>query len=432
MHDLLDRHGYKATFYLNSAYREVGPKGTSYTGARRTEPSDFRGNVTRRLMANGFSLGGHSMNHPNIPSLKKHDMFYEIAAIRVELEADTDAPVNSFVFSGSAFSDREGRDPQGRIDIVEALRRAGYHHVAQGHFNRVSPPVADTAFSLVHNLSPFDKEVDGAKFDRDVAGALDNPQQAVAQPNLTVGNHVWHTPTGLANLEASLAKYANRPDWWYCNQTEYAAYRYQFHHSRVERQGLAGQVLRYCVERPAASDLGHAIPLTLGITSATLTAATLDGQPLTYRTRAGKTLVDLPHARAQQLPTRIAAIENWSNAAAPAGDLSADDFPGLCFFLHYAEATNTLVLEARNGGPEPVTSIGLTLRLPLLWREGLQRRPLADMPAGGTAEYRLSLGPRADDPIYDRGRPYFVAQVDFQRGGQLGRIYATTRGSDRR
>jgi len=427
MRDLMARYGFKGTFYLNSVYRPPRKTGKpNVGGVRRSTPTDYRGKFTRRLIRDGFSIGGHSMNHPSIPHQKKNDMFYEIAAIRVEREADVDRPLNSFVFPGSGFSRRDRSDPHGRRDIVEALRRAGYHHVAQDNFLRVSPGVAGTAFSIVNLVRPGDKDAKCARFDQHVEQALNDPAAAADHPNMTLGVHTWHTAQGWRSLEQSLQKHSGREDWWYCTQTEYAAYRYQYHHSRITKLDVDGDVARWRIERPMAVGLGDDIPLTLrvegGIVRSLLSAALCPVDE-----EGSQRLVELIHAEAARCPVRIDAIENWGNAPEPAPALGAAEFPGVCFFLHYDEAANTVVLHQANRGRTVLESVVLTLRLPLLWQDGIQRRALADLGRGSVRQEILPLGRKVEEPAYGELVPYLVAQIDFRCGGKPGRIYATAR-----
>ncbi|MBN1672891.1 MAG: polysaccharide deacetylase family protein [Kiritimatiellae bacterium] len=410
----MQTHGYKATFYLNSGVRQE-PFGLSRFIA---EPG-------RKLCADGFSLGGHGLRHRSLPNLDRNELLFEIAADRINIEQVTDRPVNSFCFAGSGYGQRHDRAT--RADVAEAVIRAGYHHTPTPIFARTEPGNASVLVSTVNLIAPGDKEADPGKFDWQLRKVLSDPRLREANPNLTVGIHVWHTDEGWSNLEKSLAKYAGNPDWWYCNQTEYAAYRYQSLHNRLEKSSTAGARAAYRLTRPLPGSLGGDVPLTVRIRNARVNEAFLAGAPLAVKRDDARVLVGVPNDPDAGLPQRIDHIENADNSAAPAAAHVSGDFEGVCFFAHADEAAGTLELLARNDGPAPLDRIVATLRLPLLYTDGVRYAPLEDLAPGASKRYSLALGPRREEPLYRRGRAYYVAQIDFRLNGVPGRIYATTR-----
>ena len=58
-----------------------------------------------------------------------------------------------------------------------------------------------------------------------------------------------------------------RPRWWYCNQGEYAAYRHQFLHTKLERRVDPGspEELVIVLSRPGPADLNDPVPLTFEV-----------------------------------------------------------------------------------------------------------------------------------------------------------------------
>ena len=140
-------------------------------------------------------------------------------------------------------------------------------------------------------------------------------------PNLTYSMHTWfRTPEAWANFEKDLDRYGHRPDWWYCNQNEYAAYRYQFQHSRLAASAPQGRVLKCRVERPMLLDLDDAVPLTFRITGVkpedveSVRCATAECIPSDRKT--GACVWSLKHDRNQALPAKIGlARPNVENRA---------------------------------------------------------------------------------------------------------------------
>ena len=60
--------------------------------------------------------------------------------------------------------------------------------------------------------------------------------------------HSWHTPEGLINLDCAYAMVANNPEWWYCNQNEYGAYRYETQNTSIAKK-VDGKNAEFTVTR---------------------------------------------------------------------------------------------------------------------------------------------------------------------------------------
>ncbi len=411
MRALLAKYGYKANFYLYSNYRH------------KASGMGCGAEYARNLMRGGFGIGGHSMTHPPLAQINRNEMFYEIAAIRVEREVDIDTPISSFVFPGGNYQNSFDRIAQ--RDIGQALLRCGYHHVTYRGFVSRAHGVSPLAFSTVWNICPGDREARCEKFDRDVSAGLRNHRFWKMHPNMTLGIHVWHTEAGWKNLEKSLARYANRPDWWYCNQNEYAAYRYQFHHARIQAENAAGTKRLYVLTRPFAADLGDNVPLTLLVKNAVVKSCALDGAGIPVMGN----MINLPHAARARTPERIDALQNLDNQAEPAAGYASRKFPGLIFFLRIEQGKDALMLHAENRTRNDLVDTVVTFRLPPVCRNGLRRLKLGRIGTGEKRDIRLLLGDLRKEPSYHDGLAYFVAQIDFRQGETIGRFYATARES---
>jgi len=392
MRDVLEKHGYRGTFYLNG--RDVPYYGPTYG---LVDPGEAA-SLDRRLLAGGNSIGGHSWSHPYLPYCNRRRIFEETLRVRVEREASSDSPVNSYAFSfTSKRNDLEGL--ASRDDIVEAVRRSGYHHVANGTFRQDHDPGLSVGWLLPHDGRPIDEA-----FER----LLADGEKKRTDPNITFNMHVWYTtPEAWEKFEGQLRKYGRRPGWWYCNQNEYAAYRRQFRYSTL-RESRTGATLEIALRRPCLLDLGDAIPLTLGIRGvarADIVSAELDGAPVSLD--AAEPRFPLPHAASQRLPSKIGWVD---------GEGSDADFPDLAakFMFH----DGTLELSLANRGAAPLEGVRLSYRLPLEWSGGVIVRRAGSIPPGASFVDRLPLTRATGEAKLATGSAFFAAQVDFS-GGRL-------------
>ena len=71
------------------------------------------------------------------------------------------------------------------------------------------------------------------------------------------GVHAWMSnDKHWEALEAIYNKYAGREDWWYCSQTEYAAYRKMLQLHQLSAPVRDGNSVRYVLRLPYAADIG--------------------------------------------------------------------------------------------------------------------------------------------------------------------------------
>ncbi|HEX7896923.1 MAG TPA: polysaccharide deacetylase family protein [Planctomycetota bacterium] len=394
MRDVLEKHGYRGTFYLNG--RDTPYYGPTYD---LVDPKDAA-SIDRRLLAGGNTIGGHSWTHAFVPYCNRRRVFEEILRVRVDREASSDAPVASYAFSFTRKrNDLEG--PASRDDIVEAVRRSGYHHVANGTFRADHDPGMSVSWLLPHDGRPIDEAFEKL---------LADGEKRKTDPNISFNMHVWYTtPEAWEKFEAQLEKYGRRPGWWYCNQTEYAAYRRQFRYSTL-KTSRDGAALDVALRRPCLLDLGDPVPLTLAIRG-DVVAVELDGVPLPVE----KGRVNIPHAPSPRLPAKIGWIE---------GEGADPDFPRLSARLGFQDGA--LELSLTNGGDAPIENVRVLYRLPLEWAGGaVVRRPGTIRP-GATLRDRLPLTRATTDAKYASGSAFFAAQVDFAGG----RLHVTARAAD--
>lgn len=400
MRDVMEAHGYRGTWYLTA------PK------------PNFGARIGRHLLTGGNSIGGHSMTHPFLTAQNRNRQFYEVAAVRVQWEAATDSTICSFAFPFLAWSS----SAEGQVlhrDLAEALRRAGYYHVCHQRFNSRF----ETGM-VVSALLPGDGKPIAQRAEQYLASA--SVRKLYAQMSFNM--HVWYkTDEAWAAFEKQLDAYGRRPNWWYCNQSQYAAYRRQYKHATVGEPAVRGAGVAVDIERPRLLDLNDPTPLCFAVRGvpaaevAGVACATADVEMVAAGQDAA--VFNLRHDRDRRLPEVIALIENRDNHAAPAVGDVADEPDDLTGLLHWRDGTLELTVE--NRAAEPLRDVTVTYRLPLRYEEGLVRKGFAEVKERLADTVTPAPAPGRDDYKYAAGTAFYAAQVDFTRGDRPYRLHLT-------
>lgn len=419
MREVLTRHGHRATFYLNSWFSDWADM-----------PASPHLPEARDLLQGGHSVGGHSMTHPWLSYCHRNRIFEETAGIRILWEAATDSPVVSYAFSYSNFRNEDEGDPV-QADIIRLLQRAGFYHVA-------NEPTFDALGSDLI-LSPI-LPSDGVPITAVAEARLADPEFKKAHPILTYAMHArYQSPSEWAGFEQTLDQYGHRPNWWYCNQNEYAAYRYQFQHSRILQDAIAAdsslasaRTRRLTLERPVLLDLNDSIPLTFRI-DGVLPTSVMDVSCSTARCALPDSPTtpfhfDLHHDYDQMLPAKIGLVPpNTHNRSQLTPQDSDADLPGIRALLFLDGKVLNLVLE--NQLAKPLSDCRITYRLPLAWADGTTRRHLPDLAPHSQTSDRWT--PRLLDRHYKTaaGSAFLVAQIDARLDGRAVRLHAVCHAS---
>lgn len=387
MAELLARHGFKATFYLNSKneafYRDTLPQ----------------------LTKNGHSVGNHTLNHPNLATRIPNEVARQILQNRAEYEARTNTPVNAFVLPYCAY--KNGSDTLSPLRIGDALMRSGelgspeYSRELETEYGM--PPGSWTA-SLLFSID--DRNPSAERFDREIEKRLDGATPADPR-HATLGLHTWQDDKGFETLDAIFAKYANRPDWWYCNENEYNAYRYAAQHTRIEKR-VEGNSAIFTLTGPTPAALGSDTPLW-----ATLSPAAADG----------RNMVKLPHTK--RLPETIGLVVSSGGKLAV-----AEKLPELAAALQLDLERGKAVLTLSNRGEQPITGVTVTFRLPppVMTEPRNPRRSIDLIRPGETVAVTVEFNEIRKTALYQCGRFFSAAEVDFDRGNRPQRLWVGTSG----
>ena len=401
MRDVLEKHGYHATFYLNG----VNNHGVNFAATGKA------------ILRGGNSIGAHSLSHPMLSYVNCNRLFEEVVHDRVEWEAAADTPVTCYAFSFCNLRNNMMGN-EGQINVHQALRRAGFYLSAERPYN-------DLLFTDMIGLLLLPG--DGAEIDGYMRRALADEAAHREFPMLSHSMHVWYTtPEGWAKFEGQLDKYGHNADWWYCNHNQYAAYRYQFLHTTVTPLAREGKSVRVRLDRPQLADLNDPTPLTFRVTNVpgedvvAVACDTADCPPSDRKTDAF--LFHVQHDRSESLPKKIGLVSNADNRSELAeGDEDAD-FPGLKGLLSLDSGGLHLVLENQTG--VPLKNLRVTYRLPLVCKVGLARQTVAEVIAPAAPwQDRLQLSELAADYKYTAGTAYYQAQLDFVLGTEPGRLH---------
>ncbi|OGV72161.1 MAG: hypothetical protein A3K18_21150 [Lentisphaerae bacterium RIFOXYA12_64_32] len=410
MRQHMAKFGLKGTFYLtqNNAKNNFGPE------------------YCKELMQDGFSIGGHTMTHPKLPELDAGKIWWELCANRVGREDDTETPLNSLAFSYGQFrSDK----PEAFLMISEAVRRTGYHHCVYADFVRNNPNLAPGEFSTGCQVVPGDKVVDAQKFQADLEKPVSRSPEAYRKWShcIFLGVHAWQAGEEWNKLDAVFQTISGKPEWWYCNQTEWAAYARQVTCSelKAEPAEAAAVARRYALSRPVPGDLGTATPLTCVIGKANVKGVKLDGQTVPFETRGAAVVVNLPHGQGQALPQRIGHIEVPTAAQALADSLECADFPGLKGLLVADPAQQKLSLTLDAPTACELRNVHIRFRLPLQYEPGIVIKTLDSVKAGAPQTVDIALPAPKPEPFWSEGPQYWVAEIDFTGPTGAGRLFVT-------
>ena len=400
--------GAKATYYLNGV-----------------DPA-FVEKTVRPILALGCSIGAHTKTHPYLSQLNANGIFDEILGNRVAVESATDACVSGFTLP---FCDYRSRaNPDACHAIGESLRRAGIlggGDVLENPAATYGLP-ADSLAGCLH-FGFDDRNPSRALFEERIGGAEERFRSGdipVCGPHVAMGTHSWASDDGMAEITRSFetrtrnpaAPYADRT--WFCNENEFIAAWMQARHARIVETAVSGATVRWTILRPEPADLGADVPLFIQFGRAPV-ATSVDGAPLAVTESAQAAI---PHGAGHALPARIEHLPCPANGDAPAASAK---FPGLAARLDVDSAAGRATLRVRNSSETPLHRLRIALRVPLAFESVPSDGEERAIAPGDSATFEFPLTRAQDDAWHNDGPALFDAQLDFELGGQHGRIHAT-------
>ncbi len=390
MSQLMDKYGYKATFYLNGLL-DAG--------------------VMKSILARGHAFGGHSSSHPIFGLCSYNRIVEEILKNRIEIEAHTDIPVNSFSFPYNNYG--HSSRPTLQWDIYRILRRSGYVHAAYNVFLTPEMKILSQCNQLPGDGLPVSSQFNAFLAD----SALQKKE-----PNICFNTHAGSytgSQGAWTQLESELKQFAHRKEFWYPTLTDYGAYRFQYKLAKIENLEKSPAAVSFTLVRPAGLDTNSPVPLSLQIagTPAKNFQITVDGKNLLPDSAQKYSAVfSVPFPPESAPPSKIDAV------GVEGKPVASPKFPFLTASLVLDSDPCQFQLRRLKTGPA-LKNIVVTFRLPFAAREPVIRNQTAGFNPDGLLT--VSFQPRWTDQSLAvvQGRAMFVAQVDFLCDGKPSRLY---------
>ena len=371
--------------------------------------------VPEQILKLGSALGSHTVDHPNLPGLLPSGIFRQILDLRVQEESVYQTCVTAFVLPYCSYSTRF---PDHVPHLIgEILKRSGHFGGPEPWGDVASRFGLDPSFwygSFLFGIN--DRDPSPELFEKNLARGLKTiaGKNWKTGPHLTLGLHTWQSDEGFRVLDGIFQKHAARPDWWYCNENEYLAYRYQFFHTGIRKTGVRGTTAVFEITRIAAPELGHNIPLTVRTGKTVPVSARLDSRAL----RITDGMVSLPHDPKHLVPREVELVR-FSGASPAAAKLSG--IPGT-IRMSFREAENRLDFSLLPEKRAAMENVSLILRLPPAWKEGVRRSFLPVLKKDHVVSF--PLGEREARPDFSEGDYDFYLQADLLCAGIPKRLHA--------
>jgi hypothetical protein len=418
---LMKAHGIRGTFYLNGSGIFSGRSCTLKDDSAKGQ-AELK-NLIADVLVDGHSLGSHGWTHALPGLLCKNRMFEEFMRNRIQLEAISDSPVMSHALAFNAYGNLFEPSLSGKA-MAASLFRSGIYALALWEDTHQWPyPVP----------SPYTISTDGDKPETvraKLAKVLANDSARETDPCLQFSIH----PGGHQDAENEGRIFdlvANKPEYWYCTQNEYAAYRTQLRLTRLTTS-VAGRTIKVVLSRPAVDGLNDPIPITFALREvepSDLREMKVEGATIERQDGEGEIRFSLSHDRDQRLPTKIDWIANEENAATlDDAKHCARDFPGVSGLLW--KDGETLKWRMKNTTGVALSNIQAIYRLPIAYQNGSKRVYFDTLAPETELTQSEPLALASEEPKDRWGLGFFAVEISFTQGQQRGRLYLTTSAKD--
>lgn len=404
MAELHDKFGFVSTYYLNG------------------NPQKDR--VYRAIIEKGHAIGGHGVTHPHLAWCSRNRMFEEVARNRAELEAFVDAPVCSYAFSFmSMYFPPDG--VQSSLDIAEVLFRSGFYEVSNARFGKITGLSTPMAHLVGAGTDPED-------FFQHISRVNQNRDALLANPCYAIGIHAWqYNNAKMAGLRKVMEQIKDKPEWWYCNQNEYGAYRIQYQNTLIEKEP-DGKFLRLKLTRPVLADLNNPTSLSLqiaGVSPDEVMAVDSRTAKADLYKKDGLVWFNLNHDDTQSLPKKIAWLHNEDNTPAMAKAQEDRDFRRIK--ANAWVENNQLHWGLRNDSGRALLNVRVHYRLPLQYQAVAKARKIDMIKNDFEHRDSIALNRASSDYKYTYGKAFYLVEINFTRDNQRGRIHLSVSGEEK-
>ncbi len=397
MAQTLAGQGWKGTFHLNNFDKKTF-----------TCPTE--------ILKLGSSIGTHSFDHPTFCEQIPAAVFRQILDERILVESTFNTCVNAFVLPFGVRSYHTPFKDYVQHMVGEAAKRSG-HLGGDESDNEITENFglsSDSWFSgnnfNINDRNPS-KELFAQKLE--IYSKIALTPGCPSGPHISLGTHVIQSDQGFVTIEEIFKDYGNNPDWWYCNENEFLAYRYQFLHTGINKKSTNGNTVTFELTRIAAPELGHDIGLMVRA-NGKIDSVTLDGKPLAV----SNNLIDLPHSPGRTVPVEIEAVNINPKSSTP---VQAGSFQGIQ--MNFDDHNDKISFACNVAPSEKLGNVSVILRVPPAWKDGNKRA----MPVvkAGKFSVNFELGKRDERPIFQEGDCNFYVQVDALCNGIPKRLHAS-------
>ncbi|MFG0249154.1 MAG: hypothetical protein ACF8OB_09735 [Phycisphaeraceae bacterium JB051] len=388
MHKAMVDIGIKGSFYLNASGRLMDAAGA------------------RTLASQGCSVAGHTVHHYWLTTVNPNAVFWEILHNRIEREAEVDFSINSFAFPFGTYW--TGHDLQSQPDISDALVRSGYHHCVYSHFAKNTQYLPKGLFSTVNQVVPGDRKVNADRFRAKMKEILDNPEKyKKTDYSISLGVHPWQPAPEMEKFKEVVSEYAGRDDFWYCSQTEFAAYRLNAKYTLITPD--ESKVGTYKVSRPTIEYAGEDVPLSITLTGPKPSKVMLDDKVLDIiKLDEQRWMVNLPYTQDQQMPSKVDWLHFDDGKSAELK--TSDEIPGLAFGFGY-ESSGDFLLTVTNNSDETISTIYIVIRKPLCYEIGTEYDRIKQLKPGQTIKLPFAPGKIKPGIRYKQGKTIVAAEL---------------------
>lgn len=373
----LAAHGMKGSFFLNEVSDE------------------FLKQTILPTKETGSVFGNHGLGHPMFFQHTPNYLFETVILFQTELEAKVNMPIVSLTFPCGRAGGRGDLYPGGSALFGDMLSRGGIYS-----FPETKPDMAEFlhrdkdccfgSYLFSANDSAPDETMFREGFERCYQAALADPDM----PRVTLGVHTWQSDEGFEVLDRLYKEYSGHPEIWYCNENEFAAYRYNYYHAEVKKELVDGNVARFSVRRFEPAFAGAMVDLCILFSEG--------AEPMV-----------LPEDAKHCLPNKIEKVDlNDSNSKSPEVDAQVELLGNGNFSICFTNCCGMTMED-----------IVCTLVLPMKWKDGLHRMECPTLPAGGRFETEIDPGEASDDPLFRQDRAGYDLQIDFCAGNERRRIH---------
>lgn len=415
MSKTLAENGWKGTFFLNRC------------------DEDYVKNVVNPILADGGSIGVHTLTHPHLETVSPNRMFYEILGNRIDLEVKTNQCVTTFTFPyglGSKSDSVTSAAEQG-----EALRRCGLLGGPETIHMAERMGLKPEEFISPYRFNANDSDPTLETFEKGFENGMNQLREgkSACGPYMALGTHSWQRrvhPDGFERLGKILAAKSNQPEIWYCNSNEYTAYRANFvleNSTRLTAEGskVTLELLRYTPEYTGArTELG------LKITPSPVRAVLSDENQTLEITENGEMMV--PEASAQRLPVCIDRTDNTNNERISSNSLQCTKIPGLYIGTWFDVEKSQFCCFISNKTGKTLKNATITAHCPLKYTHSedgswfmLREGDKNTIDSGESMTLKMPLI-QVPDEKYEQDAQLFDAQWDFQIENETYRVHAAT------